>query len=412
MADPSLADELKSLRIERDAPRGGLPSWAVWIIVLVVIAAGGAFAWTKVAPRIFLPEVETTTVAMVSPAQGSQLLVATGYVVPQHKANIAPRIGGRVAKIFVEDGDQVKRNQVVAILEDADYRAQLAQAHADVRAADARTHRADVDQKDAQRQFDRELIVQQKGVSTPQAQDAVVARLEGAKASVEAAKADAAAARARVDVAKVNLDNCYVRAPFDGRITQKLAEVGEIVFGAVGAGAGGNGGIASMADFGSLMVEADVSESQVFKLKPGTPAEIALDAFADRRLRAKVHEIRPRVDRAKATVTVKVAFVDPADDVLPDMGAKVTFLTKELDQQQSKAAPTPAVSPDAVIERGSAKVVMAVEADGKVKMIPVIVGPPLGGLVTLRQGPPAGTKVIKSPSPTIESGASVKEKGQ
>src|SRR5437660_4277750 len=128
VADPSLADELKSLRIERDAPRGGLPSWAIWLIVLAVLGAAGAFAWQKIAPRIFTPEVDTTTVALVSPAQGQQLLIATGYVVPQHKANIAPRIGGRVAKIFVEDGDQVKRNQLVAILEDADYRAQLAQA--------------------------------------------------------------------------------------------------------------------------------------------------------------------------------------------------------------------------------------------------------------------------------------------
>jgi RND family efflux transporter MFP subunit len=412
VADPSLADELKSLRIERDAPRGGLPGWAVWVIVAAVLAAAGAFAWQKIAPRLFTSEVDTTTVALVSPAQSQQLLVATGYVVPQHKANIAPRIGGRVAKIFVEDGHMVKKDQVVAILEDADYRAQLAQAQAEVRSADARVFRAEVEQKDAQRQYDREQVVQQKGVSTPQALDAAVARLEAAKANVAAAQADAAAARARVDVAKVNLDNCYVRAPFDGRITQKLAEVGEIVFGAVGAGAGGNGGIASLADFDSLMVEADVNESQVAKLKPGTPAEIALDAFPERRLRAKVHEIRPRVDRAKATVTVKVAFVDSTEDVLPDMGAKVTFLNKELDQKESKAPPTPAVSADAVVERGSAKVVMAVEPDGVVRMIPVVTGPQMGGLVSLKQGPPPGTKVIRNPGAGIEPGERVKEKGQ
>ncbi len=412
MADPSLADELKSLRIEREAPRRQVPLWAVWLAVLLTLGAGGFFAWRALAGRLFLPEVDVTTVALISPAQGQSLLVATGFVVPQHKANIAPRIGGRVAKIFVEDGDLVKRGQLVAILEDADYRAQLAQARADVASADARIHKAQVDLTDAQRQYDREQVVQAKGVSTGQALDTVVARLEGAKASLESTRADAAASRARIAVAKVNLDNNYVRAPFDGRITQKLAEVGEIVFGAVGAGAGGNGGIASMADFGSLMVEADVSESQVAKLKPGTPAEISLDAFPERRLRGKVHEIRPRVDRAKATVTVKVAFIDSTEDVLPDMGAKVTFLTKELGSEEAKAPPQPAVSADAVVERGSAKVVAALAADGSVNFVPVVLGPPLGGLLSLKQGPPPGTKVVKSPAPTLESGAHVKERGQ
>src|SRR5207302_9297205 len=130
-----------------------------------------------------------------------------------------------------------------------------------------------------------------------------------ARAGIAAARADVGAARARVEVAKVNLDNCYVKAPFSGRITQKLTDIGEIVFGFTSAGTG-NGGIASLADFSTLQVEADVSESQVSKLKIGTPAEIVLDAFPDRRYRGKVAEVRPCVDRAKATVTVKVAFVD------------------------------------------------------------------------------------------------------
>src|SRR5207237_7183446 len=148
----------------------------------------------------------------------------------------------------------------------------------------------------------------------------------------------------------------------DGRISQKLSDMGEIVFGAMSAGTGGRGGIASLADFSTLQVEADVSESQVAKLKPGTPAEIALDAFPDRRYRGKVAEVRPRVDRAKATVTVKVGFVDDPADVLPDMGAKVTFLAKELDAVQAKAPPISVVQSDAVVERVDDKVVRDVLA--------------------------------------------------
>ena len=183
--------------------------------------------------------------------------------------------------------------------------------------------RAEVDLQAAQRQYKREETLHAQGVSTAAALDTATARSGTARASLAAAEADVGAARARVEVAKVNLDNCYVKAPFDGRITQKLTDVGEIVFGFTSAGNAGNGGIASLADFNSLQVEADVSESQVSKLVIGTPAETVLDAFPDRRYRARVAEVRPRVDRAKATVTVKVAFMDEPKDVLPDMGAKV-----------------------------------------------------------------------------------------
>ncbi|MCA1825442.1 MAG: efflux RND transporter periplasmic adaptor subunit [Myxococcales bacterium] len=407
---PSLADELKSLRIDRAPTRRGMPRWVAPLLAIAALAVIAFVAWRAVGDRLFAPEVETTTVALVTPAQGAQLLVATGYVVPQRKANISPRIGGRIAKIFVEDGSIVKAGQLIAVLEDADYKAQLLQAQADLRGTEAREKRAEVDAQDAQRQYDREAIVQQKGVSTPAAMDAATARLGTTKAALAAAHADVAAARARVEVARVNLENCYVRAPFAGRITQKLTDIGEIVFGFTSAGNGGNGGIASIADFSTLQVEADVSESQVAKLTLGTPAEIALDAFPDRKYRGKVAEVRPRVDRAKATVTVKVAFVDDPNDVLPDMGAKVTFLARELDEAAQKAAPTPAVQPDTVVDRGENKAVFVVQPDGTVRSAPVVTGPSLGNLVSLRQGPPAGTRVVRSPPPEMRDGMHIKEK--
>ncbi|HYV67708.1 MAG TPA: efflux RND transporter periplasmic adaptor subunit [Myxococcales bacterium] len=407
---PSVADELKSLRIERTAERRSLPRWVPPAIGVLLAAVILAIAWKIAAPRLFVPEVETTAVSLVSPAQAQQLLVATGYVVPQRQANISPRIGGRVAKLFVEDGTVVKKGQLIAVLEDQDYRAQVLQAEADAQSALAREKRAEVEVRDAQRAFDREQVVQEKGVSTPAALDQVTARLDGAKAALAAARSETAAARARIEVAKVNLENCYVRAPFDGRITQKLTDIGEIVFGALSAGTGGRGGIASLADFSTLQVEADVSESQVAKLKTGTPAEIVLDAFPERRYRAKVAEMRPRVDRAKATVTVKVAFVDDMADVLPDMGAKVTFLAKELDEAAAKAAPVPAVQADAVVERGENKVLWVVDSEDQLRTVPVVTGAPMGGLVALRDGPPPGTKVVRRPDGDLRPGMKVKEK--
>ena len=407
---PSVADELKSLRIERTAERRTLPRWLPPAIGILLAAVALFAVWKIAAPRLFVPEVETTAVALVSPAQAQQLLVATGYVVPQRQANISPRIGGRVAQLFVEDGTVVKKGQLIAVLEDQDFKAQVLQAQADAQSALAREKRAEVEVRDAQRAFDREQVVQEKGVSTPAALDQVSARLDGAKAALAAARSETAAARARIEVAKVNLENCYVRAPFDGRITQKLTDIGEIVFGALSAGTGGRGGIASLADFSTLQVEADVSESQVAKLKTGTPAEIVLDAFPERRYRARVAEMRPRVDRAKATVTVKVAFVDDTTDVLPDMGAKVTFLAKELDEAAAKAQPVPAVQADAVVERGENKVLWVVDAEDQLRTVPVVTGAPMGGLVALRDGPPPGTKVVRRPDADLRPGMKVKEK--
>jgi len=239
---PSLADELKSLRIDRGPAKRSLPRWVPVAVAIALAAALALIGWRALGGRLFAPEVDTATVALITPAQGAQLLVATGYVVPQRKANISPRIGGRVAKILVEDGTVVKAGQVIAVLEDADYRAQLAQARADLKGAQAREMRAQVDLQDAQRQYNREQILQTSGVSTPAALDTSSARLGSAKASLAAAEADVAAGRARVQVARVNLDNCYVRAPFSGRITQKLTDVGEIVFGFTSAGNAGNNG--------------------------------------------------------------------------------------------------------------------------------------------------------------------------
>lgn len=405
-----LVSELSSLKIDRGAARKGLPGWVTPVIGAALVAVAGFVIWQQLEARVFLPTVETTTVSLVTQSQAQQLLVATGYVVPQTKANISPRTGGRVARILIEDGTEVKAGQLIAVLEDADTRAQLAQAQADRAAAAAQVAKAQFDADEAQRSYERELILQEKAVSPPQAKDTAFARVGGAKATLNVVKAYLASADARVKVAQVNLDNCYVRAPFAGRITQKLTDVGEIVFGAVGAGGGGNGGIATLADFRTLMVEADVNESQVAKLKPGTPAEILLDAFPGRTFRGKVHELRPKVDRAKATVTVKVAFLDSVAGVLPDMGSKVTFLAKELDAREVEQQPTPAVRAGAVAASGDNKIVWVIGADGAIQGVPVITGAPIGGLLSLKSGPPPGTKLVQHPSQELRAGMRVKEK--
>jgi multidrug efflux pump subunit AcrA (membrane-fusion protein) len=147
-------------------------------------------------------------------------------------------------------------------------------------------------------------------------------------------------------------------------------------------------------------------------VKVGTPAEIILDAFPDKRFRGQVSEVRQMVDRSKASVTVKVKFTDDSTGVLPDMAAKVSFLTKALDAEALKAAPKLIVPSDAVVEQSGRKVVFTID-DGHAKALPVVVKGPFGdGTVELADGPTTGTRVIRRPGDKIRDGVSVKEKKQ
>ncbi len=202
-----------------------------------------------------------------------------------------------------------------------------------------------------------------------------------------------------------------MRAPFAGTVLRKLSELGEVLSPAI---PGSSIGVVIIATLDDLEVQADVSESQFSKVKLGTPAEIILDAFPDRRFAGKVSEIRPTVDRSKASVTVKVKFVDNSDGVLPDMAAKVSFLAHALRADQLKAAPKLVAPSAAVVTRDGQSVVFAVDTDGHVRKEPVTVVGPLGGagsaMVELSNGPPTGTRVVLRPSNELADGRSVKEK--
>jgi multidrug efflux pump subunit AcrA (membrane-fusion protein) len=189
---------------------------------------------------------------------------------------------------------------------------------------------------------------------------------------VKAADAEARAQGAVVGAMNVTLDSFTVRAPIGGTVVNKPPEIGEFV-GPQPAGIAADMGGVEIADFSSMMVETDVPEARLSQVKIGGPAEIVLDAYPTKRYRGKAMEVTPRVNRTKATVTVKVAFVDDRDGVLPDMAARVSFLSSELDKAELKAPPKTIVPGEAVATRNGAKVVFVVD-DGRLRLVPVQVG--------------------------------------
>jgi RND family efflux transporter MFP subunit len=408
-----LADELASLRIQRDAPRGGSSpvgrrsGGAGWLIAIALIAGlgvGGFYLFREGKARVFAAEVELASVSLQSPQQEDVTLVATGYVYSRRKANVSPKINGRIARLYVQEGDHVKDGQLVAELETGDAQAQLAQVRADIAAAKARVERARADVIDADAKLKREAALLERGAGTEMAHTDAQLRLDTNKAQLAAAEAEARAAEARWQAAQVTLDNCKVRTPFAGIIVQKLLEVGE-------ASNAASPGIFTIADLADLEVRADVSEAQFSKVRVGTPAEILLDAFPDKRFRGEVSEIRQSIDRAKAAATVKVKFSDDASGVLPDMAAKVSFLTKKLDDAALKQQPKLVVSSDALLVDHGRTIVFTVDGE-RVHAVEVVTGAKLGQVTELKNGPPPGARVVRNPSSELRDGSPIKEKSK
>ena len=404
MAD-QLSNDLASLKIQRDAePEGGGPLRTILVTAVVVVALGGAYFLGRpyVEAKVFKAEVAATEIALVSPAQASIELTATGYVVPQRTSKVGAKVTGRIMKLPVAEGDRVKAGSLIALLDDVDQRSGIAAATARVFAAEARTQAARANLAETKLQADRQRGLAERGAAPKAAADDLDARARALEESVRAAEAEVRSAQAEVKTLEITLQNMQILAPISATVIAKPAQIGEMVGPSTGP-------IVELADFDSLLVEADVPESRLHRVKLGGPTEVVLDAFPSRRHRGEVADIVPRVNRAKASVTVKVRLIDAAEGVLPDMSARVSFLEKALDEATLKEPPKLIIPGSAITERGGGKVIFVLEGD-RVRMIPVTLGPPFGSGFELTKGPGAGTRVVKDPPAQLTDGERIKEK--
>ena len=396
------SDDLSRLRIDRTAQGGPVRrrrSWLRYAIGAVVVAAAAAFAWTRVAAP---PVVETATVAAVYPSQSYTMLNAAGYVVPERKAALSSKATGRLEWLGVLEGSRVKENEVVARLESNDVRAQLAQATAQVNVARANLQQGVAELADAEANYKRSSELLAKKFISGAQNDTDLARFRKAQAAIASQKAAVASAQANQRAAEVAVEQTLIRAPFDAIVLTKNADVGDNIT-PFSSAAGAKGAVVTVADMSTLEVEADVAEANIAKLKVDQPCEVQLDALPDVRLAAVVSRIVPTVDRSKATVLVKVRFVDKDPRVLPDMSAKVSFLERPVAADEKR--PVPAVQPRAIVERDGRKVAFVVQ-DGRAKRIEVTTGRKLGDLVEV-QGLKAGDRLVLDPAERIRDGAAV-----
>jgi RND family efflux transporter MFP subunit len=366
---------------------------------VVLLAAASAFYWRSTAP---LP-IEIHTVASAYPSQAHTLLNATGYVVAQRKAAVASKATGRLEWLGVREGSTVKEGEVLARLENRDVTAKLEQAAANIKLAQANLEQAQAELQEAERAFARSRDLLEKKFVSQAAHDSAVARLAKAKAGISAQRAAIAVAQANHRAAQVEVEQTLIRAPFDGVVLTKNANLGDVIT-PFSSALGSQAAVVTMADMSTLEVEADVSEASIGKVKLDQPCEVQLDALPDVRFRGVVARMVPTVDRAKATVTVKVRFVDKDPRILPEMSAKVAFLSQELPPELRTRRTV--VQPSAVVERGGKHVVFVVRADRAVET-PVVLGDKLGDLVEVAQGVQPGDKVVANPSDKLHDGAKV-----
>jgi RND family efflux transporter MFP subunit len=396
-----LKQQLQSLKIDRNPPPSNRWKWLIWLVVLVLLGAGVRFglqyrdAHTGTEVEAVRPSIQTVN----GPQPAAPVLAASGYVVARRKAVVSAKIQGRLAELRVEEGSRVSEGEVIARLESEDYSANIERSKAAILHAEA-------DLGEAQRQAGiAEKLAQEKVLSTDQ-RDAAESRVRLAQAALAQAKADLAYNRSVYDFT-------LIRAPFSGVVVKKMAEVGESVA-PIPPGVNistSSGAIVAMADMNSLEVEVDVNEANVSKLKPHQPAEIVVQAFGDRRFRGELRQIIPTADRTKATVTVKVAFLDRDKDLKPEMSANVTFLEKTRPvAKDDKPQPVMYLPKESVATRDGNPIVFEI-SNGTVQEKPVTLGGERGGNVVIKGGLTGSELLVSKPPDSLKSGDRVHLKG-
>ena len=327
MTDKS--ESINALRIDRAAatPQGSSRWWLLIPAAVIVAAAGW---WFLVRPGAGAVLVETDTARRPpSIAAASSVLDASGYVVARRQATVSSKTTGKVLEVLVEEGVRVEEGQVVARLDDATQRAQLAVAAAQAEAAEAALAEIEARLRAARLERNRLRDLAARNLTSAASLDSAEAVFDALAAQLDTGRENVKVALSNVALANDALDNMTIRAPFGGMVVSKNAQPGEMISPVSAGGGFTRTGICTIVDMDSLEIEVDVNEAYIQRVSPGQRVSATLDAYPNWQIPAEVIAIVPTADRQKATVRVRIAFLERDDRVLRDMGVKVAFLGSE-----------------------------------------------------------------------------------
>lgn len=404
--------DLSGLTIDREnQPPSSGSGPRRWVLPLV--AAAAALALIAVLLPIVRPKALAVTVTRAeaiggAPGSGSsEVLTASGYVVARQRASVSTEVAGRLEALYVSEGSRVQRGQVLGVLRNEDQKAAVESAKAALAAAEAANVEAKATARESGLELARVRELLSRGLVSQSEFDQVEARDAVARARVQSSAATIDNARAGLLAANIEYEKTFIRAPFSGAVLRKEAEVGEIVSPIPSSGGLTRGAIVTMANFTTLEVEVDVNEGYVARAREGMRAEITLDAYPNQRYSGRARQIVPTADRQKATVQVKVSFDSLDARVLPEMGAKVTFLAEREPEGSNNGQAVPSsvvlVPRGAVREREGRAVVYVIE-EGRAAERGVSPRPYSADRVAIAGGVAAGEAVI------VEAPAGLKDR--
>ena len=364
----------------------------LWIgLALIMLAGAGGAGWYFFAPAPGIPVHAATAEGLGG--GGVQSRRFGSYVVARRQATISAKIAGKLVETHLEEGEQVTAGEVVARLDDSDVRSALKDAIANEKLAETNL-------ADAEPTYQRyQKLRNQSAISEDWVQTQMTL--------FDSARMSLVVAKAAVVQAQTNENDTVVRAPFAGIVTAKMAQAGEFVAPTAGGGGGALTGIATIVDMNSLEVEVDVSENYIERVHAGGQATIVLDAYPEWEIPATVIAVIPTADQTKGTVKVRVGIKAKDARILPQMGARVSFLT----DTPSQAAPVAAgvtVPPQAVERNGRAGTVFVIKDDDTVEVRQVALGAATSQAVTIRSGVAPGDRLVTGDLTKLHNGVKVK----
>jgi HlyD family secretion protein len=399
-----LKDDLAALRLDREPdtqPRRRWIGWAV-LAILLMAAGGGAWWWLSRERPI---EVEIATVSSRQAGAQAAVLNATGYVTARRRATVSSKITGKVVQVNIEEGMAVREGQVLARLDDETQRASVALAESQAEAARRNVNESEVRLNEARVNLARLTKLVGVGYSTAAEVDAARAAADSLEARIRAARQQVSVAERQIALERTNLDSTIIRAPFSGVVISKDAQPGEMVSPVSAGGGFTRTGIGTIVDMRSLEIEVDVNESYINRVKPDQPVTAVLDAYPDFQIPARVITTIPSADRQKATVLVRIGFMQLDPRILPDMGVKVTFLRENEDA--APAARPVTLVPKAAIRTDGTQSYAFVVVNDRVDRRAITTGGADGERVEVIAGLNAGERVVVSPPAELTAGALV-----
>ena len=407
------SDLLKQLHIDREPGEASTPlRTRLWIgLGVAILLAGAALFWFLGRGEAMRVKVEAAR-AMPAVGSGASVLDATGYVTARRQATVSAKITGKVRTLLIEEGQVVADGEILATLDDAEARAEVALRQAQVEAARAGLAEIESALGNAEREFERQRELQAQKLTSVSALDAARTLAESLRARLASQRSGVKVTEEALRAARVQLDNTIVRAPFSGVVTVKAAQPGEMISPISAGGGSIRTGIGTIVDMDSLEIQVDVSESYINRVKPDQPVEAVLNAYPDWRIPAEVIAIVPTADRSKATVKVRIALRVKDPRIVPEMGVRVAFLEEQPAVAGNTPPPRGVLVPPAAIRQDAGADVIFVVREGRAERRAVTLGGALGDARQVLAGVSAGELVIIEAPASLKDGNEVEAKDE